>query len=171
MVDEAAARALGTAALAEKVGDAVLGPSSSLDQGWYFPVIAKQSVAVAGVIVNADTGRALPVMAGSSLERDPSLYDRGFQFEAYDLVVLAVANLDETVRAMLGLREHVLDVYYRNDRVYRVGRMLTEAEVRERLSRLPAVFSGRPMYHLEQLDAALRAGWFEYRLFESRPKS
>jgi hypothetical protein len=128
-------------------------------------------VAVAGVIVNADTGRTLQVLAGSSLERDPSLYDRGFQFEAYDVVVLAVANLDETVRAMLGLGERVLDVYYRNDRVYRVGRMLTEDEVRERLSDLPAVFTGSPAYRLDQLDTALRAGWFEYRLFESRPKS
>src|SRR4051812_35843766 len=103
MVDEAAARALGTAALAEDVGAVLLGPSSTLHQGWYFPVIAKQSMAVAGVIVNADTGRALPVMAGSSLECDPSLYDRGFQFTAYDLVVLAVTNLEETVRAVLAL--------------------------------------------------------------------
>lgn len=171
MVDEAEARALGTAALTEDVGAAVLGPSHTLDQGWYFPVIAKRSMAVAGVIVNADTGRALQVLAGSSLERDPSLYDRGFQFEAYDVVVLAVANLDETVRAMLGLGERVVDVYYRNDRVYRVGRMLTEDEVRKRLSVLPAVFTGSPAYRLDQLDAALRAGWFEYRLFESRPKS
>jgi len=171
MIDEAAARELGTAAVTGYVGAAVLGPASTLDQGWYFPVIAKQSVAVAGVVVNAETGRALPVMPGSSLERDPSLYDRGFQFAAYDLAVLSITNIDETVRAMLGLGERILDVYYRNDRVYRVGRRLTEDEVRERLSRLPAVFTGSPTYNLEELDAALRAGWFDYRLFESRPKS
>jgi hypothetical protein len=126
MVDEAAARALGTAALAEDVGAVLLGPSSTLHQGWY---------------------------------------------TAYDLVVLAVTNLEETVRAVLALGEHVVDVYYRNDRVYRVGRTLTEDEVRERLSGLPAVFTGTPTYRLDQLDAALRAGSFEYRLFESRPKS
>jgi hypothetical protein len=60
--------------------------------------------------------------------------------------------------------------YYKNDRVYRVGRRLTEAEVRERLSRLPCVFSGRVDFAIEKLEQAREAGWFTFKLFEYRGK-
>ena len=97
----------------------------------------------AGVIVNKKTGRPLRVMTHSPMERDLTLYDRGYHFDEYDLVVLTVENLDESVRVLHALHEITVDKYYKNGRVYRVGRGLTEAEVRERLSRLPCVFSGR----------------------------
>ena len=36
-------------------------------------------------------------------ERDPTLYDRGYQFDSYDLVVLTIEDLHETVRALCAL--------------------------------------------------------------------
>ena len=60
--------------------------------------------------------------------------------------------------------------YYNHDRVYRVGRGLTEAEVRERLSRLPCVFSGRFDFGIEKLEQACEAGWFSFKVFEYRGK-
>jgi hypothetical protein len=60
--------------------------------------------------------------------------------------------------------------YYKNDRVYRVGRGLTEAEVRERLLRLPCVFSGRFDFGIEKLEQASESGWFSFKVFEYRGK-
>jgi hypothetical protein len=102
--------------------------------------------------------------------RDLSLYDRGYQFDRYDLVVLTVENLNETVRVLYALHEVTVDTYYRNDRVYRVGRRLTEAEVGERLSRLPCVFSGKFDFGIEKLEQAREAGWFSFKVFEYRGK-
>ena len=56
------------------------------------------------------------------MERDPALYDRGYQFEKYDLVVLTIANWDETVRTIEAIHFVTLDTYYKYDRVWRVGR-------------------------------------------------
>ena len=50
------------------------------------------------------------------------------------------------------------------------GRPLTEAEVRERLSQLPCVFSGRFDYRIDQLEHAREAEWFSFKLFEYRGK-
>jgi hypothetical protein len=101
---------------------------------------------------------------------DLTLYDRGYQFDRYDLVVLTVDNLDETVRVLHALHMVTMDTYYKNDRVYRVGRGFTEAEVRERLSRLPCVFSGQFVFRIEKLEQAREAGWFSFKVFEYRGK-
>jgi len=81
-----------------------------------------------------------------------------------------VENLDETVRVLHALHEVTVDTYYKNDRVYRVGRGLTEAEVRDRLSRLPCVFSGRFDFRIDKLEHAREAGWFSFKVFEYRGK-
>jgi len=68
------------------------------------------------------------------------------------------------------VHEVTVDTYYKNERVYRVGRGLTEAEVRERLSRLPCIFSGRLDFQIDILEEARQAGWFSFKLFEYRGK-
>jgi hypothetical protein len=65
------------------------------------------------------------------------------RIDKYDLVVLTVENLDEAVRVLHGLHMVTVDTYYTNDRAYRVGRGLTEAEVPDRPSRA-AWRSSRP---------------------------
>jgi hypothetical protein len=67
---------------------------------------------------------------------------------------------------------HVVTVntHYKNDRVYRVGRPLTEAEVRDRLSQLPCVFSGRFDFRIDKLEHAREAGRFSFNVFEYRGK-
>jgi hypothetical protein len=49
-------------------------------------------------------------------------------------------------------------------------RGLTEAEVRQRLSRLPCVFSGRFDFGIEKLEHAREAGWFTVKVLEYRGK-
>jgi hypothetical protein len=169
MIDEAAARELGEAAFEAK--DVVLGAARELNDGWFFPCVTKGEFQYyTGLIVNKKTGRPLPLMIHSSLRNDPSLYDRGYQFNDYDLVVLTVENVDESVRVLHALHETTTDKYYKNDRVYRVGRSLTEHEVRERLSTLPCIFSGHFALHVHLLEEARQAGWFSFRALEYRGK-
>jgi hypothetical protein len=101
---------------------------------------------------------------------DLNLYDRGYHFDNYDLVVLSVKNVDGTVRVLHDLHEVTVDTYFKNDRVNRVGRRLTEAEVRERLSRLPCVFSGRFSLAIDKVEQASEADWFSFKVFEYRGK-
>jgi hypothetical protein len=166
MIEEARARELGKAAFDSD--DVVLGDARELNEGWFFPCIAKRSDLFTGVIVNKETGRPLRVTMHSPMERDPALYDRGYQFEQYDLVILTIANWEETVRTIDALHFVTLDTYYKHDRVWRVGRQVTEAEVRERLSTLPAIFAGRIDHRLEHLERAREAGWFEFKSLEYR---
>lgn len=168
MIDEPRAREMAEGAFeAEEV---VLGGARELNDGWFFPCVTKGTQFLTGVIVNRTTGRTLRVMTHSAMDNDLTLYDRGYQFDNYDLVVLTVENLDQTVRVLHAMHIVTMDTYYKNDRVYRVGRPLTEAEVRERLSHLPCVFSGRFNFQIDKLEHAREAGWFSFKLFEYRGK-
>jgi hypothetical protein len=168
MIDESGARELVSGAFG--AGEVVLGGARELNDGWFFPCVTKGTQLFSGIIVNKKSGRLLPVRAQSPMGNDLTLYDRGYQFDNYDLVVLTVEDLDQTVHVLTALHIVSVDTYYKNDRVYRVGRPLTEAEVRERLSQLPAVFSGRFAFHIDKLEQAREAGWFSFKVFEYRGK-
>jgi hypothetical protein len=166
MIDEPRAREMAGAAFESE--DVVLGGARELSEGWYFPCVTKGSEAFCGVIVNKGTGRSLLVLRHTPMERDLALYDRGYQFDIYDLVVLTVEDLDETVRTLLALREVTRDTYYKYGRVWRVGRKTTEAEIRDRLSRLPCIFTVRFIFGLETLEQAREADWFTFKVLEYR---
>ena len=150
--------------------DAVFGDAYELASGWFFPCVRKSADIYHGVIVNKSTGRSLPVLRQSPMANDLDLYDRGYQFEAFDLVVLEVDNMEAAVQILHALHEVTVDTYYKNDRVYRVGRNLTEMEVRERLSNLPCVFSGHFAFGLAGLERARVDGVFAFKVFEYRGK-
>jgi len=169
MIDEADARQVAQGAV--DTGNAVLGPGRELNDGWFFPCVTKRGELLDGVVVNKTTRRVLRVTTYSPLSRDITLYDRGYHYHQYDLVVLAVDNVDEAVRVLHALHEVTTDTYYRNNRVYRVGRGLTEDEVRSRLSQLPCVFSGHFEMRIDELEQAREAGWFTFKLFEYRGKT
>jgi hypothetical protein len=168
MIDEPHAREVAKGAFTSN--GVVLGGARELSEGWFFPCVTKGVQIYAGVIVNKATGRSLLVWMHSPVASDLTLYDRGYQFDQYDLVVLTIEDLDESVRVLHALHEVTVDTYYKNDRVYRVGRGLTEAEVRERLSRLPCVFSGMFYPRIDTLEQSRAAGWFSFKVFEYRGK-
>lgn len=66
-------------------------------------------------------------LVGAPGDNDPTLYDRGYQYDRYDLVVLAIADLEQTVQVIDVLHVVTVDTYDKNDRADRVGRPLTEA--------------------------------------------
>ena len=101
--------------------EVVLGGARELNDGWFFPCVTKGPQLCTGVIVNKNTGRPLRVRTQSPMDNDLTLYDRGYQFNSYDLVVMSVGNPDQTVRVLHSLHVVTMDTYYKNDRVYRVG--------------------------------------------------
>jgi len=73
------------------------------------------------------------------------------------------------VRTILAMHFVTRDIYYRHNRVWRVGRAVTEDEVRERLSALPGIFTGRLLGNdIELLEQAREAGWFTFTTLEYR---
>lgn len=53
--------------------------------------------------------------------------------------------------------------------MWRVGRRITEAEIRDRLMSLPAVFTGRFYAFLDDLEKVRETGIFTFKALEYRP--
>ena len=79
--------------------------------------------------MNKETGKLYQLGSAFPIERDLDLYDRGYQFERYDLVVLAVQDPVTTLDALVGLGLSVVEPTYENGTVWRVPRRLTRAEL------------------------------------------
>lgn len=78
---------------------------------------------------------------------------------------------DSMVPDLMALDECTVDVYDKHGKVWRLGRGPTEAEVRKRISSLPAVFSRVTVhYTADRLEAAREAGWFDIKVIEYREK-
>lgn len=163
MIGETQARQLGNEAFENR--EVVLGPARELEHGWHFPVIMKGVPTFEGVIVNKESGRPLRLFIGSgpaALEK----YDRGYQFDHFDLVILSISDFEETVRAVMTFGFGTPRTYYRGGKVWRIGRdTFTEEQIRERLRVLPCIFSGRFLYDTE-FERARETGSFDFTLFE-----
>ena len=143
-----------------------------LAQGWFFPYRAVSGPVAGsnGLVVNKETGKIYRLGSAFPVERDLVLYDRGYQFERYDLVVLAVEDPVLTLDALVGLGLSVVEPTYENGTVWRVPRRLARAEASERLKRLPCVFGDVHLYpSLEILESARAMNTFRFEALEYRP--
>ncbi|MBX3192697.1 MAG: hypothetical protein KF819_37280 [Labilithrix sp.] len=89
MIDEEQARQLAQAAIT--FDDVALGVAREIEQGWFFRW-ATPRIGCNGVIVNKKTGRLFHLGSAFPVERDLALYDRGYQFKTYDLVITATTT-------------------------------------------------------------------------------
>ena len=165
MIDEARARELAQATL--EYDDAFLGDASELREGWFFPYL-NSPPGCNGVIINKQTGRPFRLGSAFPPERGLALYDRGWQFEDGDLVILEVRDPDQTVRTLMELNFGTVAPTYEHGVVWRTERAFTEAEIRQRLKSLPCIFTGSLYSHLERLEEAREAGWFAWEAMEYR---
>lgn len=164
MIDEDHARKLVGAVI---TGDGIeLGPARELREGWFFPY---QQIGSHGVIVNKKTGRTFKLGSAFPLERDLSLYDRGWQANHYDLVILEIRDLRETQRAIGRLPLTTVEPKYKHGQVWRVPKRMTDLQRWTRLERLPCIFPAVPLYFcFEVLEEAREAGWFTFEALEYR---
>ena len=142
-----------------------LGEVRELREGWLFTYHAAPAEVLHrpsgsnGVIVNKKTGRRFQLGSAFSVDRDAKLYDLGYQLGCYDLVILAVRDRDATVQALGKLRLTTVEPTYEDGQVWRVPRALNDAELRERIARLPCVFGAASLYfQVEVLEEARAAG-------------
>lgn len=162
--DEPSARAIAEKALP----DVELGRARELRECWFFPRSPKE-IGSHGAIVNKRTGKVFQLGSAFSLERDLGMYDRGYQFERYDLVVLAVRDLEETRRALGRLGLQTFEPTYEHGQVWRVPRSMTDAAIWKQLEKLPCIFTAQGLYfRLEVLEEARREDWFRFEALEYR---
>ena len=147
-----------------------LGVPVELAQGWFFPYRAPEFFAGSqGVIVNKRTGSLYRLGSAYSVERDLALYDQGYQFENYDLVVLDVRNVEMTIDVLRDIGPVVVEPTFEQGVVWRIPRRLTDHELHARIERLPCVFGSISLYfRLERLAEAHQHGWFRFLALECK---
>jgi hypothetical protein len=123
-----------------------------------------------GVIVNKHTGDRLELGSGMlPIGPDLAVYDKGYQFFYYDLVVTRIADMQRTLDTLETLHISVVEPTYAHGTVWRVARPLTRAELRSRVRELPHVFGGEPLgSYAEVLEKAREEGFFQFELLECR---
>jgi hypothetical protein len=139
--------------------------------GWFFPYshrrILTRCAGSNGVVINKTTGKARVLGSAFPVYRDLALYDKGYQFDTYDLVVLGYSELDAAVESLLSLELTKVIPEYSSGVVWRIPEPLTREDIRARLSALPAVFGAAKLYFvLEELDRARETGILQVDILE-----
>lgn len=149
-----------------------LGEARELHDGWYFPFRSREPMAGCnGVIVNKRSGKLFHLGSAFPPERDLDLYDRGYQFDCYDLTVLSVRDRAQTLNALSELRLSVVEPQEEHGVVWKIPREMTEAELSQRLDQLPCILPAVKLYFVaEVLENARRAGWFTFETREHVPQ-
>jgi len=165
--DEAQARELAAASI-ERQSSIRIGQTTELRDGWYFALAAPRvMIGSNGLIVNKRTGRVLHLGSAFPVERDLAMYDRGYQYARYTLTVTAVNDLDCTTKTLGALRLMVVIPEAVDGVVWRVPRLITAAEHRDRLRSLPYAYADVSLYFgLELLENVRAKRWFTFEISE-----
>ena len=147
----------------------VLGrDASELRLGWYFPMrFGGNAPGCNGIIVSKADGSVFSLGSAFPVERDLRFYDRGFQSDKVDLVVLEVVDWPGTVEALLEVGPQTIELSYESGTVWRLPRPLTEDEIRQRLEDLPAIFGDLHIYFkFEVLARAEDDGLYRFTMLK-----
>jgi hypothetical protein len=140
-----------------------------LAEGWFFPfrAVAEPVFGSQGVVINKATGAVFHLGSAFPAERDLELYDKGYQFARYDLVITTVSDLERTLDVLEELRLSVVEPTFEHGTVWRIPRPLTRKELRDRIDNLPCVFGDTRLYAVaEKLEKARQQGIMEFELLE-----
>lgn len=131
---------------ARNAGRALVPGEKDLEHGWYFAWRNDGLAGSHGFAISKATGTLMHFGSAFSVERDLRMYDLGMDAERHDLVILEIANADETVEMLRRVAPSVVELSYGSGTVWRIPRRLTEEELRSRLARLPAIFPDVRLY-------------------------
>jgi len=157
-----------------------------LREGWFFPYkvwgppagrltvleqLSRPMGGSQGVVINKRTGAAFELGSCFPIQRDLDLYDKGYQFDAYDLVVTSVNDLAGAIAALIEIGISVEEATYEHGIVWRNSRPLTSDELKARLAKLPCIFSHVGLYfRIETLERARAAGVMECDVLKTTGK-
>jgi hypothetical protein len=148
--------------------------------GWYFYGQSKKYIATGnmddmlfgcgGFLVERENGRILDF--GSAYSRDIWLanYEKGFKYHAYDLEILQINDLPETLKtlSMLDMQYVIPEWDYGVE--WHIPKTYTVKELERLLSTPPCIFKGQTFWHrVEIFDRINQIECFTYALTEYVP--
>jgi hypothetical protein len=110
-----------------------------IQHGWFFRWLGDGKVGSNGFVIAKEDGSFFMLGSAFSVDRDLDLYDQGFRSHRYDLVVLEVRDLRQTIDALMEIAPTMVEPEYEAGTVWRIPRPLTEGEIVGKLDLLPAV--------------------------------
>ena len=166
-MNESSAREFASASFVLREGTS-LGEARELNHGWYFPFRSTERlVGCNGVIVNKRNGKLFHLGSAFPPDRDLALYDRGYQFDVYDLAILRVRDRARTLSTLGELRLRIVEPTEEHGVVWKIPRELTDVELSRKLEQLPCTIPNVNLYFVaELLENARLAGWFTFDLRE-----
>ena len=162
----------------DKIGpDCALIDDATLEKpyGWYFHYQSKAYlrsgddmdvlVGNGGFIVEREGGYVFAFNTAYPLKRHFAAYEAGFKYECYDLAILSVSNLPETVDFLLKLSMTFIEPEEAYGTVWRVPQNYSEARIRSALAALPHTFENQEFYNRFETFLALdKAECCKYQL-------
>ncbi len=170
---------------AKRIALAKIGPECALVEsatiekpyGWYFlgqshafvetGEIGKRLVGSGGFIVERSNGRVFQFGSTYPPEQWIANYERGFKYDRYDLIILAVTDLGRAI----GLLDR-LDMQYvvpeeDNGTVWMIPRRYTRDQLGRIIDRLPCTFANQAFWHrVDVFDEIDASGCCKYELRE-----
>jgi|SRR5438445_7193082 len=139
-----------------------------LRTGWFFPyrsTVGSSVLGTRGLVVNKGTGSIFYLGSAFPVERDLALYDKGYQFAVYDLVITMIADVERTLDTLEKLELSIVEPKYEYGVVWRIPRLLRRDELRARLKSLPHVFGAVHLYfRADVLEEARGGSAFRFEL-------
>ncbi len=147
--------------------------------GWYFRYQSKAYIqsgdvrdmlfGSGGFIVERDDGYVFEFGSAYPLERNLVAYEAGFKYETYDLTILSVSDIQQTVRLLLSLRMKYVIPEEENGTVWKIPRGYTEVQIRSALTSLPYTFLDQKFHFQYEVFLSIdKAGCCKYQLHGHR---
>jgi hypothetical protein len=167
MIDADQARVLASASSAMRPG-MTLDAVRELRDGWHFPLVSTGMMGgCSGIIVHKQTGKLFHLGSTFPAARDIALYDLGYRFDSYDIVVLDVHDRPAALAALGKLNLSVFEPKIVGGMVRPTSRKMTPDELAARLAKLPCALPALQLYfEAEQLEKAREARSFTCYLRE-----
>ena len=172
---------------ARQIALAKIGPDCGLVEsamiekpyGWYFYFqsraflesgnMKQMLIGSCGFIVERANGRLFMFGSAYPPEKWIANYKHGFKYDRYDLTILKVADLEETLTLLqrLGMTYALPAEEYRT--VWVIPRFYDQNRLREMLGRLPCTFANQAFWHRVDVFGEIDAsGCCKYELGEHR---
>jgi hypothetical protein len=103
-------------------GQTLVSRAAELQRGWYFNWQNDGRIGSHGPAVNMKTGNIFVFGSAFPVERDLRMYDRGMDAEKHDMVITAIAGLDETLAFLQRIAPTVVEPSCEHGTVWRIPR-------------------------------------------------
>jgi hypothetical protein len=166
----------------DKIGpDCALIDNATMEKpyGWYFCYQSKAYIqsgddryalfGSGGLIVERNDGDVFEFGSAYPLERYLAAYEAGFKFDTYDLTILSIRDIQQTVRLLLSLKMQYVVPEEESETVWRIPQKFTEDQIRSALASLPHTFYDQKFdFGYETFLAIDKAGCCKYQLYGHR---